>query len=709
MALDTSLESLKNALSAAEALSTAVSLQPGNIDTLNAADGISLKSNSAAEATAASADSEQGSIASAKSFGLGLGTSSFYFDNPSTNPYYQPTNFNSPNLTTLLGANGGIDGVSRASASTTSKADAATEAVAINIGLANLNLESSDATVLRIGTAADPFEAVALASSSSNAEEDCGCENEPISQLEATAIARGIENPLDGSKTILGQTVANVAATAIIAPQTTNSSVRGTANADAIAIQGAELTTTPTENGNGFATIVGTANATTGLRGVVPHNLSEPSMGEPALAFRGQAIGIDAGTASDPGSITGNSYANNVIQGQGFVDLDVPNEALLVNRNIFDQPCIETELTAIGIQNAEITTSGSGADQVIGRAGIETGVAVLHEDTTTIDLAGIRNTNISTSIGDDTVVGQITSLPTADEFDTSTNQAAFNGFKGGIENANVSEDLQTNQANTVRTGIGEDSVFGSARDYVFEGGIGSDSINLDNAWNALLVGGLGDDRLIASGTTQDVIFKGGSGRDVMIGGSGDGGSFDGNDRLDGGADIDVSTGQGGRDTFVYSHGNGAWKGTENQETNEILQDEESWNDLSTEAQDLFLGNTERITDFQSGTESNADILELSASLGTITQAQWAQEGVIMNAIQATNALHDDRIGIVVDNLESIQAMGMTNRHYAVSVSNDDSKGMLLYDADGNFSQGSQVVAHLEGDMNSLHKTNFQFA
>jgi hypothetical protein len=100
---------------------------------------------------------------------------------------------------------------------------------------------------------------------------------------------------------------------------------------------------------------------------------------------------------------------------------------------------------------------------------------------------------------------------------------------------------------------------------------------------------------------------------------------------------------------------------------------------------------------------------LSASLGTITQAQWAQEGVIMNAIQATNALHDDRIGIVVDNLENIQAMGMTNRHYAVSVSNDNSKGMLLYDADGNFSQGSQVVAHLEGDMNSLHKTNFQFA
>ncbi len=707
MALDTSLEALKNALSAAEALSTAVSLQPGNTGTLNAADGISLKSNTSAEATAASADSNQGSIASAKSFGLGLGTSSVYSDNSLTNPYYQATNFNSPDLKTLLGANGGIDGVSRASASTTSKTDAATEAVAINVGLANLNLESSDANVLRIGTAADPFEAVALASSTSEAEEDCGCESEPLSQLEATAIAKGIENPLDGSKTILGQPVANVAATAIIAPLTSNSSVRGIADADAIAIQGDEITTTPTGNGNGFATIVGNANATTGLRGVVPHNLSEPSMAEPALTFRGQAIGINAGTSSNPGRITGNSHANNVIQGQGFVDLDVPDETLLVNRNIFEQPCIHTDLTAIGIQNADIT-SGSGDDQVIGRAGIETGVAVLEEDTTTIDLAGIRNTNISTSIGDDTVVGQITSLPTADEFDTTTNQAAFNGFKGR-EGGIVSENLQANQANTVRTGIGEDNVFGSARDYVFEGGIGADSINLDNAWNTLLVGGLGDDRLIASGTSQDVIFKGGSGRDQMIGGSGDGATFDGNDRLDGGADIDVSTGQGGRDTFVYSHGNGAWRGTANQATNKILQDEESWNDLSAEEKESFLGNTERITDFESGTESNADILELSSSLGTVTQAQWAQEGVIMNAVQATNALHDDRIGIVVDNLENIQAMGMTNRNYAVAVGSDGSKGMLLYDADGDFTQGSQVVSYLEGEMSSLHKTNFQFA
>ena len=47
---------------------------------------------------------------------------------------------------------------------------------------------------------------------------------------------------------------------------------------------------------------------------------------------------------------------------------------------------------------------------------------------------------------------------------------------------------------------------------------------------------------------------GGSGRDELVGGSGDGGKFDGADRIEGGDGVDVSKGQGGQDTFVYSAG-----------------------------------------------------------------------------------------------------------------------------------------------------------
>lgn len=709
MAIDLQLASLQQAVSEAEALSKAVGLQPGNTGTLRTGGAVDLDIDPTAEASATSADTDRGSVASAKSYGLGLGTSGFYFDDPATNPYYQVSGFNSPNLETLTGASGSIDGVSRATARTTSSADAATEAVAINVGLAGLNLEAPDATVLRIGTAADPFAAIALAASTNNATDDCGCEDgDPLSQLEATAIVRGIENPLDGSRTILGQPVANVAATAHIAPLTTNAAVRGVSNADAVALQGVELTTTPTGNGDGRATIVGNATATTGLKGLVPEGLSEPAAGEPALRFRGQAIGIDAGTAANTGTITGNSDAANVIQGTGFVSLDVPDDVYLVNSHLFDEPCVETELTAIGIQHANVTT-GAADDQVIGMAGIDTGVAVLKAATSTVDLAAIRNTDIRTGIGDDRVVGMITSLPTPDAFDTSTSELAFNGFQGGTPGASVSQDLAANTANNVRTGIGNDAIAGSARDYLFDGGIGDDDIDLDNAWNVLLVGGLGQDRLIADGTTQNVALIGGSDDDELIGGSGDGESFDGADRLDGGSGIDVSRGNGGRDTFVYSHGTGAWQGTTDQAVNDLLLDESSWNQLTTAQKEVVLGKTERVLDFTSGTESNGDVLELSASMATITAAQWATQGVLMTAAQAKDPLHAGRIGVVVDSLANIQSMGFTNRHYAISVDSDGRGGMLLYDADGDFSHGAQVVSRLSGDLSAMHKTNINFA
>jgi len=710
MALDLERKTLQQAIAEAEALATAVGLQPSNEGTLDSGGQITLKVNPNAEASATSADDDQGSIASANAFGLGLGTSSFYFDNPDSNPYYQASGFNSPDLNRLIGANGSIDGQSIASAKTTSSTDAATEAVAINVGLANLSLESSDASILRIGTAKDPFEAIALAASTSNADADCDCSNDPLSQLHATAIARGIENPLEGdeAKTILGQPVANVAATAHIAPLTNKSAVRGGAKADAIALQGVDLTTTPTANGDGTATVVGNATATTGLKGVVPKALSQPDKEDPALRFEGQAIGIDAGTPDARGVIRGNSEADNTIQGVGNVNLDVPDDEYLVNNYLFHEDCVETDLTAIGIQQATIT-SGRGNDQIIGRAGIDTGVVVLREDTSNVDLAGIRNVDITTGLGDDTVVGQITSLPKADVFDTTTSDLAFNGFQGGTADAVVSNELDKNEANTVRTGIGADTIVGSATDYLFEGGIGNDNINLDNANNVVLIGGLGNDRIGASGTTNNLKLFGGLGDDELVGGSGDGGKYDGADRLDGGNGIDVSTGQGGQDTFVYSQGNSAWQGTSSSEINDLLLDEPSWNQLSNEEQSIVLGNVERVTDFTSGTESDGDILELSVSLGSITSEQWTTEGVLMTADQATNPLYADRVGVVVDSLENIQSMGLSNRNYAISVGSDGSEGMLLYDADGDFSRGTQVVAHLSGNLKEMNKANVSFA
>ena len=70
-----------------------------------------------------------------------------------------------------------------------------------------------------------------------------------------------------------------------------------------------------------------------------------PKGEEPALKFEGQAIGIDAGTDEQPGRIQGNSNANNLIQGTGFVELDIPGDEYLVNSHLIDEHCVETDVT----------------------------------------------------------------------------------------------------------------------------------------------------------------------------------------------------------------------------------------------------------------------------------------------------------------------------------------------------------------------------
>ena len=81
----------------------------------------------------------------------------------------------------------------------------------------------------------------------------------------------------------------------------------------------------------------------------------------------------------------------------------------------------------------------------------------------------------------------------------------------------------------------------------------------------------------------------------------------------------------------------------------------------------------------------------------------------MTASQAANPLNADRIGVIVDSLDNIQSMGSNPRSYAVAVEDGGNSGLLLFDADGDFSQGSQVVAHLAGNLNNMNKENIAFA
>ena len=701
------MEALNNApkvqeiLSEAKAYAAAVAVKVGEQETLVNRGEFTIETNPSAEAVARSADPSRPSSAEANAFGLGLGTSGFYADN--TSPYYQAQGFNSPNLQTLKGAQGTLNGKAEAIASTSTSSSATTEATAINIGLTDINLESSDQTALQIGTNESPYEAYALAASTNNSLADSPENNAAVSELNATAITRGIETPLNGTRSITGQPDADVAATAYIAALTNNGPISGEATADAIALQADDIRTTPRGNDDDNAVIRGKAEATTGLKGLFPINETQDPVSQNQLKFVGQAIGIDAGSDSKNGSIKGNSGRTNLINANGKVILDLPGKGNEANQ-------VETDLKAVGIQNADIST-GIADDVILATAAISTGDVVVDPEET--DLAAMRNVNITSGLGDDMVVGGVSELPTQDESSSGTNPFAFNAFDGQ-DNSEVSRDLTINSANTVETGIGDDGVYGygaGANNYVFDLGIGQDNLLLDNAWNVVASGGLGDDLIMISdqGTTQDVSFFGGHGNDVIQGGNGDGELYDGNDRIDGGSGIDRSTGGGGRDTFVYSQGIHAMSGTSSEDVNERWLEDDSWNTLPDEEQVQLLQQTDRVTDFMSGSGNEADVLELSSTLGGITADQWSEEGVLMSAEQAINPMEANKLGVVVDSLENIQAMGMTNRNYAIAVNTEGDGGLLLYNASGNFDQGTQVVAHLSGDLGDFSKKNIQFA
>ena len=72
-------------------------------------------------------------------------------------------------------------------------------------------------------------------------------------------------------------------------------------------------------------------------------------------------------------------------------------------------------------------------------------------------------------------------------------------------------------------------------------------------------------------------------------------------------------------------------------------------------------------------------------------------------------MHANRVGVVVDSLDNILNMGLSGRSYAISIGEGGKEGMLLYDADGDFSQGAQVVTHLTGELSNMNKANIAFA
>jgi hypothetical protein len=105
------------------------------------------------------------------------------------------------------------------------------------------------------------------------------------------------------------------------------------------------------------------------------------------------------------------------------------------------------------------------------------------------------------------------------------------------------------------------------------------------------------------------------------------------------------------------------------------------------------------------------VLEISNSLAGITEELWATKGAIFGvnssgdlSVQEASADGSNRVGVVVGTLADIQRLGMGSPSIAFAT---DTR-QLMFDADGNWSQGSISLGTVNVAGGTLNKSNFAF-
>jgi hypothetical protein len=379
------------------------------------------------------------------------------------------------------------------------------------------------------------------------------------------------------------------------------------------------------------------------------------------------------------------------------------------------------QLQGIGISGSLLFTN-QGNDAIRGFGGIAAPQLSLAA-ASKADSAGIDATGMYTGLGDDIIFGKILNEVDAD-FDADgdgikeeavfIDRSAKDGSIGGFDGIRNS---------TANTGIGNDLIAGSSNGSHLYTSIGNDSIDLDRAKGSSLWGGIGNDLLRIGaadgkgGPSQNNVLWGGIGNDTLKVGSGDGSV------LDGGYGQDITTGGTGVDRFVLSEGGAAILAASNSYFGEDLADQPLWASLTqTQKETLWdtgelvsstgnqlLGSVDTIRKFQAG--NGGDVLEISNSLAGITEELWATKGAIFGvnssgdlSVQEASADGSNRVGVVVGTLADIQRLGMGSPSIAFAT---DTR-QLMFDADGNWGQGSISLGTVNVAGGTLNKSNFAF-
>ena len=471
--------------------------------------------------------------------------------------------------------------------------------------------------------------------------------------------------------------------------------VQGTAIADAKGIDNYLIKAVPFGNGDGTATISGDAKA----RLSVPGALNAAS---DRVTLNGNAVGIDASV------IYGAPTLNTTVTGKGLATTDVAGTA-----------GIELEqLKGIGISNSMVFTN-QGNDVVRGFGGFSGANLALAPTVRPDgrDAAGIDGTGMYTGLGNDVIFGKILNEVEADtdadgdgllEDSVFMDDSAINGGSGGFDGIRNS---------TANTGIGNDLIAGSSNGSHFNAEIGNDSIDLDRAKASSLWGGIGNDLVRVKGASVGNVLWGGLGNDAVEVGSGNGSV------LDGGFGQDLMTGGSGRDRFIFSEGGAALLAASNSSLGEELADQPLWASLSQDQKDTLwttgqlvnaagtqlLGQLDTVRNFQAG--NSGDVLEISNSLASVTQKLWVEKGAIFGvdtngalSVQEASLDGSNRVGVVVGSLADIHKLGIGSPSIAFAT---DTR-QLMFDADGNWGQGSISLGTVNVASGSLTKSNFAF-
>ena len=437
-----------------------------------------------------------------------------------------------------------------------------------------------------------------------------------VSQLQADARAYGLQGTGDADHgiTVVGNPFAEVAAKSLLVGNNNDETLVGGLNAEAVGIQNAEITSIGDRN-----LIGGNVSASIGAQNLGDNITSDPY----TITIGASAIGVDDVL------VRSNGRSNTNVIGNSTLTVD------LSGWDGFQGDAID-ELTSVGIRNSDITTS-TGNDRIQGTASSTINQFELLMDDASLGAGssmvdgggmvsggGIVDSNIATGAGNDTVIGT----------------ALGDGFRAA----------QGMVDSTINTGLGNDVVVGGASGSSFLMGLGNDAITLEASEGSLLSGGIGNDNLKITGASSTSLLDGGIGNDVVQGGSGA-------DVLHGGVGSDVIKGGAGADSFVF-------KGSD------------------------MLSGTDRLMDFNG---AEGDSITLSGSLTGL------QKGVAVQFVKAADVARGGanlEQAVIVDTMANIQGLGSVS-HAHLAYATDT--GALMFDANGDWSQGSRTVAVLNNN------------